>query len=86
MSDLPLCFSLHALDVLHERGISEEWVRRVVQAPTAVRADSVDPSLVHALAPIAERDGRVLRVVYNREVEPIRVVTAFFDRTMREKL
>jgi Domain of unknown function (DUF4258) len=86
MSQLPASFSLHALDVLHERDISEEWVRRVLDAPTVERADFVDPALVHALAAIPERGGRVLRVVYNREVEPIRVVTAFFDRAMRGKL
>ena len=86
MSQPPASFSLHALNVLHERDISEEWVRRVLDAPTVERADFVDSALVHALAAIPERDGRVLRVVYNREVEPIRVVTAFFDRAMRGKL
>lgn len=81
-----LCFSLHALDVLQVREIAEDWVQQVVEEPMLTLNDSVDPDLVHALAPIRERDGRVLRVVYNRSVDPIRVVTAFFDRTMRGKL
>jgi hypothetical protein len=33
-----------------------------------------------------EHGGRVLRVVYNGSVKPVRVVTAFFDRTQRNKL
>ncbi len=86
MSHRPLCFSLHALDVLQEREIDKDWVQRVVDNPGLVLADSADPNLVHALAPIAERDGRVLRVVYNQKMDPVRVVTVFFDRTLRGKL
>jgi hypothetical protein len=86
MSTRPLLFSLHALDVLEERQITKDWVQRVVDHPVLVMTDSVDPNLEHALAPIPEREGRVLRVVYNHDVDPIRVVTAFFDRTMRGKL
>jgi len=86
MGKRPPRFSLHALDVLRERQISRDWVQRVIDNPGLVLPDLADPALVHALAPIAERDGRVLRVVYNQEVDPIRVVTAFFDRTMRGKL
>lgn len=82
----PPRFTLHALDVLQEREISKDWVQRVVDDPGLLLPDFADPALVHALAPIAERDGRVLRVVYNQEVDPVRVVTAFFDRTMRGKL
>ncbi|MFQ5667988.1 MAG: hypothetical protein ACE5I7_16355 [Candidatus Binatia bacterium] len=36
--------------------------------------------------PIPEFDGRVLRVVVNPAVEPVRVASVFFDRTMRGKL
>jgi hypothetical protein len=86
MSSQPLVFSLHSLDVLEERQVAKDWVQRVIDRPTLILPDHADPELEHALAPIAERDGRVLRVVYNRSVEPIRVVTAFFDRTMRGKL
>jgi len=51
-----------------------------------VLADRADSELEYALAPIPEREGRILRVVYDRRVDPVRVVTAFFDRTMRGKL
>jgi hypothetical protein len=62
------------------------WANRVVDAPVLVVEDEEDEQLVHALAPIAEREGRVLRVVYNPGVHNIRVVTACFDRSMRGKL
>ena len=35
---------------------------------------------------VEEREGRVLRVVYDPGEESIWVVTAFFDRSMRGKL
>jgi hypothetical protein len=86
MTELQLSFTLHALDVLRERCIPEEWVERVVRSPTILLQDADDPVLLHALGRIAERGGRVLRVVYNPGGESVRVVTAFFDRTMRGKL
>lgn len=70
----------HARAVLAERRIDIAWVERVLASPARSEPDRFDPSLVHALAAIDERDGRVLRVVYNPEANPIRVVTAFFDR------
>jgi len=33
----------------------------------------------HALRAIPERNFRVLRVIYNETVEPVAVVTAYFD-------
>jgi hypothetical protein len=69
--------------VLQERDISVEWVRRVLTHPHLRLPDAEDPDLLHALAPIAEREDRVLRVVYNRTTDPWRVVTAYFDRAWR---
>jgi hypothetical protein len=40
-------------------------------------------ALTHALAKIPECGDRVLRVVYNAYVDPLRVVTAYFDRRER---
>jgi hypothetical protein len=79
-------YSGHALDVLEERRIERDWVERVVSAPMLTLTDYADSDLVHVLAPIWERDGRVLRVIYNHRVVPIRVATAYFDRAMRGKL
>ena len=81
MIDLDL--SEHARRVLAARGIPLEWVRRVLEAPAVSHEDAVDPELRHALAPIDERHGRVLRVVYTPDRDRWRVVTAFFDRRAR---
>jgi hypothetical protein len=76
----------HASVVLRERDISVEWVRRVLTHPCLRLPDAEDPDLFHALAPIAEREDRVLRVVYNGTTDPCRVVTAYFDRDWRGML
>ena len=86
MRHRPLSFSLHALDVIEERQIAKEWVQLAVDRPDLTMADRNDPELEHALARIPAREGRVLRVVYNRRADLVLVVTAFFDRTMRGKL
>lgn len=78
--------SAHAVAVMAEREIPKEWVTRVLLEPERTERDKSDPALRHALGRIAERDDRVLRVVYNETVEPWRVVTAYFDRTMRGAL
>ena len=75
----------HAMDVLAEREIAITWVVRVLAAPERTERDRLDPELMHALGRIAERDGRVLRVVYNAAVQPPRIVTVYFDRRERAK-
>lgn len=47
--------------------------------PTRTENDPDDPTLAHALRPIPERAFRVLRVIYNETLDPVTVVTAFFD-------
>jgi len=61
--------SAHATNVLRERAIDPDWIAWVLQAPLQVDADQVDPALPHALAPIDDRDGRVLRVVYRTSAD-----------------
>ena len=75
----------HALDVIAEREIETTWVVRVLSKPERTEADRSDPALTHALGRIAERDNRVLRVVYNASVTPPRIVTVYFDRGQRGK-
>ena len=70
----------HARDALVKRQIQEAWVDSVVQSPTWIEVDAVDPRLEHRLAPIGEFGKRVLRVVINPQTEPWRIVTAYFDR------
>ena len=54
-------------------------------SPTQSLPRRADSTLTHALGRIAERDGRVLRVVYNASVIPPRIVTVYFDRRQRGK-
>ncbi|GAB4239326.1 MAG: hypothetical protein OHK0028_17160 [Deltaproteobacteria bacterium] len=76
----------HASVALRERDISVEWARRVLARPRLRLPDAEDPGLLHALAPIAEREDRVLRVAYNGATDPWRVVTACSDRAWRGML
>jgi Domain of unknown function (DUF4258) len=76
----------HAAVVLLERDIPVEWIRRVLTHPHLRLPDAEDPDLLHALAPIAEREDRALRVVYNAKLDPWRIITAYFDRAWRGML
>jgi len=73
----------HAAAVIEEREIETAWVVRALLNPERREPDRFDPELTHALRRIAERDGRVLRVVYNAVVDPPRIVTVYFDRRQR---
>ena len=75
----------HAAAVIAERDIAITWVVRVLDKPDRIEADRFDAALKHALGRIAERDGRILRVVYNGSVNPPRIVTVYFDRRQRGK-
>jgi hypothetical protein len=75
----------HAATVIAEREIDIAWITRTLERPDRTETDRDDSSLTHALARIEERDDRILRVVYNPSVNPLRVVTAYFDRRQRGK-
>ncbi|MCE5326080.1 MAG: DUF4258 domain-containing protein [Planctomycetaceae bacterium] len=76
----------HAKTVLQQRNISLDWVERVLNAPQQTEPDSEDAALEHCLGRIEEHGNRVLRVIINVEAHPQRVVTAYFDRAMRNRL
>ena len=78
--------SQHAADVMQERDIKQDWLEAALAAPALRQPHESDPSLSYALLPIEEKDGRVLRVVYNHSIEPWKVVTVYFDRTMKGRL
>ncbi len=78
--------SAHAKIVIAERSIKTEWLEHVLSKPEKIEADRDDPDLRHALGRIPEHGDRVLRVVYNGTGKPVRVVTVYFDRTLRNKL
>ena len=76
----------HAETMLKERGIQIDWLERVLLNPSQQHMDLTDPALKHAIGPIVENGDRLLRVIYNDAVTTIRVVTVYFDRTLRNSL
>lgn len=69
----------HARKRCSKRKILEEWIRATIDHPARTDSDEDDPSLVHALRAIPEKGFRVLRVIYNETVTPVRIVTVYFD-------
>jgi hypothetical protein len=76
----------HARTAIAERGISRDWLERVMADPQKTEPDAQDANLEHRLGVIKEHDGRVLRVIINTGTDPVRVVTAYFDRAMRNRI
>ncbi|MBI5560227.1 MAG: DUF4258 domain-containing protein [Deltaproteobacteria bacterium] len=68
----------HALDMLKERNISEEWVWQTLDNPDRKNV-GVDNN-IHYLKSITEYDGRMLHVIVSPHVSPKKVITIFFDR------
>ncbi len=71
--------SEHARKRLQQRGIDVAWITRALSESAITENDENDPTLAHALISIPERGFRVLRVIYNEAIEPVTIVTAFFD-------
>ena len=61
------------------RGIKAEWIRAALETAVKLEEDVHDSDLMHALWPVPEKGFRTLRVIYNETVEPVVVVTAYFD-------
>ena len=76
----------HAQKVLDEREILVEWVERTLSAPELILPDPDDATLERHFRRLPEFGGRVLRVAVNAAVDPMRVVSVFFDRKMKGKL
>ena len=76
----------HAEYVIERWRISLRAIRRVLQNPLAIEQDRVDLDLEHRLGRASEYGNRVLRVVIDAKVEPIRVVAVFWDRRARKAL
>lgn len=74
-------FTSHARAMMVERAIEEEWVWRTIQSPE--QQEIREDRNTHYLKAIREFDDRILRVVVNRNVQPNRIVTVFFDRRLR---
>jgi hypothetical protein len=68
----------HDGDALVKRGISMEWLERVLTFPDRIEPDATDAMLEHRLGVIPEQGDRVPRVIINPPTSPIRVVTWLF--------
>jgi len=69
----------HARKRCIRRKVLDEWIKETIEHPARTENDEDDPTLVHALRAIPEKGFRVLRVIYNETVTPVRVVTVYFD-------
>lgn len=81
-----LTYTIRALHVMKERKILSEWVERAVAEPERRIPDPYDETVERFFLRIPEHGDRVLRVAVNTESSPWRVVSTFFDRSMRNKL
>lgn len=78
--------SFHAITMMVERNIPEEWVQITVVDPALRIPDPNDPEVERFFRRIPENGDRVLRVAVNTKVTPWRVVSVFFDRGMKGAL
>ena len=76
----------HARLTISARNIDMSWIERVLECPQSTVPDRADRALSHALGRIPEHGNRVLRVIYNHAEQPPVIVTAYFDRSMRDAL
>jgi len=83
---MELNFTEHAKRVVKEREINPEWIQVVLTNPEKIESDKDDIELEHALAKIPEFGNRVLRVIYKKKASPLKIITVYFDRTMRGKI
>jgi hypothetical protein len=78
--------SEHALIRMRERKIETAWLEQTITRPQQTEPDEDDPGMEHRLASIAECGYRVLRVVCDPRVNPLKIITVHFDRSMKGKL
>ena len=77
---------LHAKGALAEREIPIAGMERALTAPELCLPDPDDAFVERRYCRIPEHGGWVLRVAVNIAVEPVRVVSVFFDREMKDRL
>ena len=76
-------YTEHATDMLKEREIKEKWIKETLKIPDTkeTKADGT----VHYIKKIEEYGDRFLRVIVNPKIAPQKIVTLFFDRTLRRQ-
>jgi hypothetical protein len=79
-------FTQHARIAAEARKIQPDWVRITLEDPQLRTWDPEDSTIERFFRKIPENQNRILRVVVNTQVAPWRVVSVFFDRTMKGNL
>jgi hypothetical protein len=84
--NIEFILTTHANKVVVEREIKHEWIQRILTNPMKIEVDENDLEVFHALGQIPENDNRVLRVVFTKNGNMFKIITTYFDRTMRNRL
>jgi len=69
--------------MMTKRKISSDWISRTLNTPDKKRRG--DDGNMHYTKSIREREGGVLHIVMNTDVQPNRIVTLFFDRRLAKQ-
>jgi Domain of unknown function (DUF4258) len=75
-----IIWTKHALLMMQERDIMEDWVIQTINMPQHQEVDLVHSKRMRAYRRIETRADRWLRVVYEEQDEVVTVVTVFLDR------
>ena len=86
MARFPYTLTEHAKRRISDRSIQLEWVTKTLTSPEKVEVDSEDSSKSHAFRVIPESGGNVLHIVYNGNVNPWIIISAYFDRKYKGKI
>jgi hypothetical protein len=78
LGDVPYKISDHLADRMRQRGISEDWIRQVLNHPLRRFEDDLFPNRTHVQGYILQKGNRILEVVYIHDIDPVVCVTAFF--------
>jgi len=70
----------HARDAMNKRKLNLEWIERALHTPDRIEPDPIQPTLERRFIRIPEFGNRVLRVVVAADANPVRIITAHFDR------
>ncbi len=79
-------FTEHAKEAIQQREIHYQWINQTLAQPELRMEDPNDPTVERFFRTIPDYGNRILRVAVNTKSWPWRVVSVFFDRTMKGKL
>ena len=68
------------------RGHTPRRRQNLISKSHSIETDRDDPELMHHVGRIEEHGNRALRVIFNNSMDPVRIVTVYFDRKMKGRL